>query len=180
MTDELLITISGPPASGTSSLARDLSDMIGAEVLSGGDIFKEMAEEREVTIEEFSKIAESDPTIDKSLDDRLKSVIKQHPDGDYGDDLIIDSRLSGWHADGSADLSVCLKAPIEVRSNRIDSRDESKESLRKREESEKKRYMEYYGIDIEDLSVYDIVIDTRNFTPISTAKLVKKALEELE
>ena len=35
----------------------------------------------------------------------------------------------------------------------------------RREESEKKRYMEIYGIDFEDLSIYDKIIQSDSLSP---------------
>lgn len=180
MTERLLITISGPPAVGTSSLAQALSERIDAEVISGGDIFRIMADERSISISELSQVAESDPSIDKELDDRIRQIIEDHSNGEYTDgNLIVDSRLSAWHAEDVADLKICLKAPLSTRASRIQDRVEDEDELKERHESEKKRYMDYYGIDIEDISIYDLVIDTEYFTPSATQDIAYTAIENL-
>lgn len=174
--NNLLVTISGPPASGTSSLASKLSNKIDAEVISGGDIFRNMADERDIKPYELSEIAENNESIDKEVDDRLKQIIDEHFEKEKDQRLIIDSRLAGWHADGRADLSIWLKAPIDTRFSRLESRNETRQELRRREESDAKRYLDYYNIDIDNMSVYDIVIDTETFSEKNTVKVAETSL----
>ena len=45
-----------------------------------------------------------------------------------------------------------------------------------RQRSEAKRYMMYYGIDIEDKSVYDLVINTDNLDPDQVLSTILKSL----
>lgn len=173
----ILVTVSGPPAAGTSSLCDTLSNLVNAKVISGGDIFRKIAEENDLKPYELSEMAENDDSIDKEIDDRLKSIISVKARDSNSERIIIDSRLAGWHTEGDADLSVWLQAPIETRLNRLSSRNETKEELKRRERSDARRYMEYYNIDIDDMSVYDIVIDTDTFSEKDTAKITKQALQ---
>lgn len=173
----ILVTVSGPPAAGTSSLCDTLSNLVNAKVISGGDIFRKIAEENDLKPYELSEMAENDDSIDKEIDDRLKSIISVKARDSNSERIIIDSRLAGWHAEGDADLSVWLQAPIETRLNRLSSRNETKEELKRRERSDARRYMEYYNIDIDDMSVYDLVIDTDTFSEKDTAKITKQALQ---
>lgn len=174
-----LVTISGPPASGTSTLTQNLAEELNYEVINGGDIFRRIAEERGLTLAELTELSEEDDSIDKELDNRLEQIITDHVNGERepdGEGLIVESRLAGWHADGRADLSVHLHAPIEVRAERIDKREESVEELAERERSEAKRYNEYYGIDISDMSAYDVVIDTSKSSIDNTFETVLQEL----
>lgn len=173
----ILVTVSGPPAAGTSSLCDTLSNLINAKVISGGDIFRQIADERDLKPYQLSEIAENDDSIDKEIDDRLKNIISEKVKDNNSERIIIDSRLAGWHAEGDANLSVWLKAPIETRINRLSSRDETKDELKRREKSDARRYMEYYNINIDDMSVYDLVIDTDTFSERDTAKITKQALQ---
>lgn len=163
-----LITVSGPPAAGTSTLTESLAKEIGFEVINGGDIFRRIASEKGLTLAELTELSETDDSIDKELDARLKEIIQAHIDGSRepdGNGLIVESRLAGWHAEGDATLAVFLDAPREVRVERIQDRDETVEELAKREQSEASRYESYYGIDITDMSVYDLVLDTGDMSP---------------
>jgi len=48
--------------------------------------------------------------------------------------------------------------------------------IREREKSEKRRYRDFYGIDLDDTSIYDIVIDTTSIPP---EEVVGKIMEKL-
>lgn len=172
----ILVTVSGPPAAGTSSLCDTLSDLIDARVISGGDIFRNIANDRGLKPYELSEIAENDDSIDREIDERLKDIIDEKTKSSDDERVIIDSRLAGWHAKRRADLSIWLQAPLETRVERLESRDENQEELRRREESDAKRYEKYYNIDISDMSVYDIVVDTETFSEKDTAQITKQAL----
>lgn len=176
----LLITISGPPAVGTSTIAEKLSETLGLDVVSGGDIFRDLAEEKGLTVAELNSLSETDDSIDKELDQKLQDIIKAYINGDYtvkGDGLVIESRLAGWHTEDVPSTSVLLTAPIDVRSNRISDRDETVEQLREREESEAKRYKQYYEIDITDTSVYDVCIDTETNSPEEVVEKIEAVIQ---
>ena len=177
--NNILVTISGPPAAGTSTVAGGLSDELGFEHISGGDMFRQMAEERDVTLDELTKAAQRDASIDKQLDTRLESVITEYLNGDFdvdGTGLIVESRLAGWHAGDDATVSVYLDAPINIRVNRITGRDETVSELESREESEIQRYKEYYGVDITDVNMYDLIINTYENSPKHVINQIKEEL----
>jgi cytidylate kinase len=160
----MLITVSGPAGSGKSTLAASLADALDYEHVSGGDIFRELAEEREMTPLELNKQAEEDETIDLDLDRRLRSIARDR------DDLVLESRLAGWMAGDYADIKLWLHAPLEIRADRIAQREnkpfeQAREETRERAESEAHRYLEYYDIDIEDLSIYDLAVNTARWGP---------------
>jgi cytidylate kinase len=46
--------------------------------------------------------------------------------------------------------------------------------------SEKKRYKEYYGIDFEDLSIYDCVVDTDNKDAETVIKIVTEFINKFD
>jgi cytidylate kinase len=155
----MLITVSGPPGSGKSTTAAGLADAFGYEHVSGGDIFRSLAAERGYTPVEFNELAEEDDQIDRDLDRRLYDTAVGR------DDLVLESRLAGWLAGDAADLRTWLDAPVRVRAARIAERegkdvDTAREETVRREASEAKRYEEYYGIDIRDLGIYDLALNT--------------------
>lgn len=160
----MLITISGPAGSGKSTAAAELAGRLDYDHVSGGDIFRELAAERDLTALELNKLAEEDDGIDRDLDRRLREVARTE------DDLVLESRLAGWMAGGHADFRVWLDAPIGVRADRIADREDKDPGLARTEtearaDSEAKRYEAYYGIDIDDLSIYDLVLNTSRLDP---------------
>ncbi|GAB3412598.1 AAA family ATPase [Haloparvum alkalitolerans] len=160
----MLLTVSGPPGSGKSTNAKGLADALGLDHVSGGDIFREMAAEHDMTPVEFNEHAEDDPQIDRDLDRRLYEVATER------DDVVLESRLAGWLAGDHADLRIWFDAPVQVRAERIAEREgktveQALEETQRREASEAKRYLEYYNIPIEDLSIYDCVYNTARWGP---------------
>lgn len=172
----MLLTVSGPPGSGKSTAAAGLSEALGYEHVSGGDVFRELAAEHGLSLSEFNALAEEDDAIDRDLDRRLRELAENR------DDLVLESRLAGWMAAEHADLRLWLNAPIDVRAERIADRedkpvDQAKEETLVRAESEALRYEEYYGIDINDLSIYDLAVNTARWGPEETTDLLVTAAE---
>jgi cytidylate kinase len=171
------ITVSGPPGSGTTTLAEAMSSRFDLEHVSSGDVFRSMARERGVSLAEFGRVAEQDPEIDREIDERQTEI------GHENDDIVLEGRLSGWMVEG-ADLRVWLDAPVEVRAERVAKREgqtveEARDEIKEREASESKRYQEIHGIDIDDLSIYDLVVDTSTWDQEGVADVVTAAVERL-
>ncbi len=162
------ITISGKAGSGKSTVARLLSKKLNLKHYSIGDLMRAMAAKRGVSLMKFNRLAESDKSIDLQLDEKLKAL------GKTKDDFVVDGRLTAFFIP-HADVKIFLKADDNVRAERIlnDRRQQEKSSslketiknIKKREESEKKRYQKYYGINYLNKKLYDYVIDTSNMTP---------------
>jgi len=125
---DMLITVSGPPGSGKSTNAAGLADRLGLDHVSGGDIFREMAAERDMTPVEFNEFAE-DPQIDRDLDRRLHGIATTR------DDLVLESRLAGWLSADHADFRFWFDAPVSTRAERIAERRRSPSTARKRRPS---------------------------------------------
>ena len=167
------ITISGPPGSGKTTVAGILAQKLGFKLVSGGYIFREMAKEHSMDIVEFSKYAENNWDVDREIDRRLVEIAKEN------NNVIIDSRLSGWLAylNRIPAFKVYLKASLPVRIERIGKREGGElEKIREetiyREKSEKLRYRKIYNINFEDLSIYDLIVDSDNLTPEEIAKII--------
>jgi cytidylate kinase len=172
----MLLTVSGPPGSGKSTNAAALADRFDLDHVSGGDIFRELADERGYTPVEFNELAEEDEQIDRDLDRRLRDIAIER------DDILLESRLAGWLAADHADIKIWLDAPREIRAERIADREEkpvevARQETSRRENSESLRYKEYYNIDIADLSIYDITCNTARWSPESMQQVLATAVE---
>jgi cytidylate kinase len=157
---------------GKSTVARALAARLGYRYISGGEMFREIARERGISVTEVNRLAEHDPAFDHDLDRRQRELA--HAAGD----CIVESRLSGWMVD--ADVKVWLRAPVEVRAARVAGRegqaaDAARADLVERERSEWARYKAFYNIDVDDLSPYHLVIDTTRWS----AEAIVDALEVL-
>ncbi|ADP77678.1 cytidylate kinase [Methanothermus fervidus DSM 2088] len=173
----MIITISGLAGSGTTTLSKILSKKLNYKHISAGDIFRKMAEERNMSLLEFSKFAEENEEIDIKIDEKQAELAKN------SDNLIIEGRLSGHFVD--ADLKVWLTAPFDVRAKRISKRESKplevvKKEIKRREKSEALRYKKIHGIDINNLDIYDLIINSSTFSAEEIAEIIIKALEVIQ
>ena len=172
------ITVSGLPGSGTTSLSRYLAEKHGFSMISAGEVFRQLAKEHNLGLAEFGRLAESDPVFDKMIDARQKEIAEKQ------DNIIIEGRLSGWMVPG-ADLKIWLFAPVGCRVQRIVFRDhvaEEKEAERmtlERERCEAVRYRSYYDIDIGDLSIYHIVLNSGHWNVEGLGSIIDIAISRL-
>ena len=134
-----------------------------------------MAAERGLTLDAFAALAEGDDAIDRALDARLTDRARQG-------DVLLESRLAGWLATqaGLAGLRVWIECEEAERARRVGGRDGhhldgALEANRAREASERARYLGYYGIDLADRSVYDLILDSTGETPEELARRIVTA-----
>ncbi len=173
--EELVITVSGYHGSGRSTHATRLAETFGLRYVSSGTIFRQIAKERGLSLEEMSKLTEEDSEIDRMIDERAKEESKQ-----LG--VVIDATLAGWMAE-DPDIRIFLLTSFEERIRRIADREdisyeESEKETVAREKSEMERFRIYYKVDIEDLSIYDVVLNTELFEVDATALILKSVVDE--
>lgn len=174
-----IITISGHPGSGTSTLVKGVCDSKGWSSLNGGDIFRQEAKNRGLSLSEFEKICAEDESVDKSLDEILKNHIL-----DSNGYEVMESRLCGWWAYNlEIDcVRLWLHASEEARAERVVVReglslDVAIANNKKRTAVDKARFEEMYGLNPEDETPYTHIIDASN---LNVKEVLAKALEILE
>lgn len=161
-----IITIAGLPGSGKSSAAAGVARELGYEHFSSGDLFRKMAAERGISIEEMNREAEKQKEIDGSVDALLRGLGKEKQN------IVIDSRIAfHWIPDS---FKVFLQLDLAVAAERIfaqvsagervsqhaASAAQVLENTQKRLESEKKRFSDLYALDFTDTKNYDLIVDT--------------------
>jgi cytidylate kinase len=174
----LFITVSGPPGCGASTLCTRLAEAMGCPYVAGGDIFRDIAEERDMTLTQLSAKAQASDEIDRALDQRLRDIAEEW--GTANKPFILESRLAGWLAGDRADLRIYLDAPDDVRMDRLDDREETAAETGVREVGEAGRYESYYEIDVEDLELYDLHLNTARWDQNGVFELVKTAIEQYD
>ena len=157
MKGQPVITVGGPHGTGKSTYARALANALQLRYVCAGQIFRELARERKMSLESFSHYAANHQEVDEMIDKRTKEEGAKR-------NVVIDAQLGAWVVK-QAEVRLLLFASNEVRFARIAHRDRiSYEQARKetlaREEIQKARYRRYYGIDVDDTSVYTVRIDT--------------------
>jgi predicted cytidylate kinase len=131
-----------------------------------------------MSLEEFGAYCERHREIDEELDRFQLEVLRKG-------NVIVEGRISGWLAyrNNISALKVLLQTDIGVRAGRIVKREhgdikERKKEILKREKSEAARYKKYYGIDVHDTSIYDVIIDVSTKTPEEIAEIILQQLKK--
>ncbi|MEM1597567.1 MAG: AAA family ATPase [Pyrobaculum sp.] len=154
----VVIAVSGQPGSGKTTIAREVSKILKLPMVSSGSIFRELAAKHGMDFLEFHKYAEKNTEIDRLVD---AIAVEKAKSGD----VVLEGHLAAWVVRPYADICIYLKASKEVRARRIALRDgktfeEALREVERREELNRQRYLSIYGIDIRDLSIFDLVLDT--------------------
>ena len=159
------VTISGHPGSGTSTLVEGLRNYFSWTSINGGQIFRNEANERGMTLAEFGDLCSNDETVDLTLDDKLRNHIQDR------DTNIIESRLAGWwaHKLQFDCIRIWLNVSEEERAIRVTKRegislDEAINSNEARLMVDNERYQKMYGLIPEDPTPYTHIIDATDIT----------------
>jgi len=165
----MIISIGGNQGSGKSTLARRLAETLGWSHYYMGGLRREAAAKRGMTLAEYNKLGETDPQTDLEVDEYQKKL------GETEDNFIIEGRTS-WHF-----IPQSLKLYIDVSDEEgarriflagrpgedtsIITQEDALQSVKTRKNSDRKRYLKFFGIDTYDLKNYDYVIDSTKITP---------------
>jgi len=175
-----IIAVSGKSGCGNTTVSGLLAERLGVPLLNY--TFRAMAVERGLGFEEMLRMANEDPNFayDRALDAKQVELARQAA---QERDCVIGSRLAMWLLP-EATLHLYLAGSLEVRAERIHSREGSDLSeklkfTKERDASDHKRYLTIYGIDNDDLSGADLVINTELWKPEAIVDIVMKALDRL-
>ncbi len=177
----MIITLSGLPGAGKSTIKNLLAEQLNLKKYSMGDMRGKMAKDRGLTIDELNELGMTEAFTDHDTDAFQKRL------GETEDNFVIDSWL-GWHFIPHSH-KVFLDVDPTVGATRIladrghnpnrddepdyQSIEETQEVLAKRVAQTHTRYQKWYGVDFLDKSHYDLVIDTSN---LSTEEVMKQIL----
>jgi cytidylate kinase len=169
----VVITVSGIHGTGKTTAAKHLAKKLKLRYVGAGEVFRQLAKEKKMPLKEFSKYAEKRPSIDLMIDNRTAAAAKEN-------NVLIDGRLSGWMAK-RADFRILLTAPLEVRVKRMAQREGRKyrdvlAETEAREKSETMRFKRFYGVDVNDLSAFDLVLNTRGLSIDQMTRVLELAV----
>lgn len=171
MSNNVRIAISGRSGCGNTTVTRLLSERFKFKMVNF--TFRNIAEEKGIEFYEFCKMAETDTSWDRYVDDKQ---VKLAMDGDS----ILGSRLAIWMLK-KADLKVFLTASPEIRASRIHQREggvfqDRMDETEDRDSRDHARYLKLYNIDNNDYSFADLVINTDRMNPEQEVEIIAAAI----
>lgn len=166
----MIITISGEPGSGKSTIGKKLAEILGYDHYYIGQIRRDAAHKRGMTLAEYNKLGESSPETDIEVDNYQKNL------GINNDNFVIEGRTSWFLIPDSIKIFISVDPVIGAQrvfkelqadnsrneDNDLKSVESVLESHRSREASDALRYKKYYNKNCSDKSNYDLVVDTTN------------------
>lgn len=179
-----IISLAGELSSGKGAVSKVLMSRLNYGVYKNGDYFRKLAQEKGMSVTEFNEYVSNHTEIDIQIENSAKEYAKNN------DNFIIDARL-GWYAVPES-FKVYLKVDADVAAKRafenqdVEKRkteqfstiEEQKADMQKRYKLENERYFKIYGVRKEDMSNYDLVVDTTELTPEEVADIImEKYLE---
>ncbi len=173
----VVITLSGLPGSGTTTVSKILAKQLKLRYVDAGKVFRRLADDYNVDLAGFGKHAAKHPEIDQELDKKQLEIAREG-------EVIIEGRLAGWflHQAAVDAFKVWLDAPLETRVERVRRREKKPQELiekevQERERGEIERYKATYNFNLLDLVIYDLVINTTEFTP---TQICEKIISQLK
>lgn len=181
----MIISLSGPPGSGKSTIAKMLAERLGWPRYYVGEMQRQAAEKRGMTLGEYNKLGETDPSTDTEVDEWIKKM------GRTQDNFIIESRTS-WHfiphsikiyvdvapEEGARRMLKQIESSQRKKeSKEFDSLEDVVKTNEQRMQSDDKRYQKYYGIQAFDKNNFDLVVDSTGQTPEQTLDRVWDFIE---
>jgi cytidylate kinase len=168
------IAISGKSGCGNTTISGLAAGALGLRLINF--TFRALAEEKGMSLAEVLALAAKDDSWDREVDSRQIALARE----DGG--CVLGSRLAIWMLE-EADLKVYLKAKPETRAKRIVKREGgSLEDIAsftaERDRQDRERYLRIYGIDNDNYSFADIIIDTDDKDVDTIVKLVVEAAKE--
>ena len=177
------VTISGHPGSGTSTLVHLLSENKKWTSLNGGELFRQEAKRRDMSLADFGQLCKTDLKVDRELDALLK---KQMLRSDEEAPSIVESRLAGWWA-YQLDLDIpriWLEVDEKERAKRVQAREggditEILEESKRRADVDAQRFLDLYQLLPEQEEPYTHRIDATSLNPQEVLALVLDIVEDL-
>jgi len=188
----VLITISGNPGSGKSTVAKILQKELSLERVYAGSIMREMAREKGLTLMQLGELCKDDPAIDKEID--RKTAEEAHEFIAQGKGVIVEGRVQFHFLPES--IKIFIKVDPQEGAKRIfkdlqhqelaaarnekvpDTLEEMQELVASRDAQDAARYIKFYGIDHRDTSQFDFVVDSTVPTAKEVAEIVLDYLDE--
>ncbi len=183
----MIITISGTPGSGKSTVAKILLEKLHAERIYVGGIFRELVREKGLTLEQLESYIQQHPEIDREVDERAAAAARHF--AQQKKNVIVEGRTQFHFLPESVKVYIKVDATVgaqriwkdlqskETKQQRnegnLHSLEETKRRTQQREEEDAQRYKRIYHLDYRNESNYDLVLDS---TKESAEEIARRVL----
>jgi cytidylate kinase len=175
---KIVIIVSGPPSSGSSTIAKEIAEKLGLDYYSPGKVFKShtKGKESKAAIDVWKTELGTSKELHRSLEDEQIGFAKKG-------NVVICGKLSIHFLKKFSDFKIWLDVPLNVRARRTANRDgisfeEARKHIVEREKFERTEWKRIYGFDyFEQKNDADFVVETSNLTVEET---VTKILEHIK
>ncbi|MDP2812235.1 MAG: AAA family ATPase [bacterium] len=185
-----IITISGTPGSGKSTVAKNITSIFNAQRVYIGGLWRDIAKEKNMTLEELNKYVMDNPQADIDMDKKIAKEARQLVKKSI---VIVEGRVQFLFLPES--VKIFIKANPEEAAKRvwqeiqnpknkkerneanITSLAELKTNQKERASNDIIRYKKIYHIDYTNESQYDFILDTSN---ISAEEATRKVTDFID
>jgi CMP/dCMP kinase len=175
------VILCGRIGSGKSSVGKIVANNLGLKFYSTGNLMREIASEKGLKLKEFVLLRSDD--VDHLVDKRTKKF------GEENNNFLFDSKLA-FHFIPNCH-TIFLEVENEVAAHRIfvNQRDSEHAAINMEEILEKNivrwqkdrdRYLRLYGVDIDDMTNYQIILNTTELSIDEVITEVTRLIQSLQ
>ncbi len=175
----MIITVSGDAGTGTTTLAKHLSSTLNLPYSHAGAIFRQLAEQRKVSLLAIIKATEHDLSLDQYVESKLLKLMQSHTD------LIVEGRLTSYQAwkHHIPSFRILLTASPHIQAQRISEREgtgyeQTLIDVQYRDHQDWLRYQNLYGISINQQNTWNsLVVNTDTLSIDETFQTCLQAIK---
>jgi len=178
----LIISFNGQEGAGKSTIAQMLAEKLDIPRYYMGQIFRDTAEKKGMTLADFMSFLATNPETEKEIDNYMINLPREE------NSFVIEGRVA-WHLIPQS-IKIYLQVDSKIAAQRIfqamseknnrgnedsslDTLENIEKSILRRRAKDSERYLALYNIYQDDEKNYDLIVDTTN---LSIPEVLEKIL----